>query len=156
MLYERGTKLATLASLVDGLDSRGGRVALVRGEAGIGKTALVTAFLAEHAESSHLLIGACDDLTTPQPFAAIWDIGRQEPSVLGPLRTDDRRGVLDALLELLSRPLRPTILVIEDTQWADEATLDTIQSLGRRIARSHGLVVLTYRDGEVDVDHPLR
>ncbi|HSJ71141.1 MAG TPA: AAA family ATPase [Acidimicrobiia bacterium] len=156
MLYERGTQLATLASLVDDLDTAGGKVVLIRGEAGIGKTALVTAFLEEHMASSHVLVGACDDLATPQPFGAIWDIGRQEPSVLEPLKTDDRRGVLHALLELLSRPLRATILVIEDTQWADEATLDTIQSIGRRIARSHGLIVLTYRDGEVDADHPLR
>ena len=156
MLYERGTQLATLASLVDDLGTAGGKVVLIRGEAGIGKSALANAFLAEQTGSSHALVGACDDLATPQPFGAIWDVGRHEPSVLEPLRTDDRRGVLHSLLELLSRPLRPTILVIEDTQWADEATLDTIQSLGRRIARSHGLVVLTYRDGEVDADHPLR
>jgi DNA-binding CsgD family transcriptional regulator/tetratricopeptide (TPR) repeat protein len=156
MLYERGTQLATLASLLEELGAGGGRVVLIRGEAGIGKTALVTAFLEAHEASAHLLVGACDDLATPQPFGAIWDVGRQEPSVLEPLRTDDRLGVLHALLELLSRPLRPTIIVIEDTQWADEATLDMIQSLGRRIGRSHGLLVLTYRDGEVDADHPLR
>jgi DNA-binding CsgD family transcriptional regulator len=52
--------------------------------------------------------------------------------------------------------LRRTILVIEDTQWADEATLDAIKYLGRRIARTNGMLLLTYRDGEVDYDHPLR
>ena len=46
--------------------------------------------------------------------------------------------------------------VLEDVQWADEATLDTIRFLGRRIGLAHGLLVLTYRDGEVDQDHPLR
>jgi predicted ATPase len=63
---------------------------------------------------------------------------------------------MEVLLELLSRKLRPTVLVIEDTQWADEATLDVIKFLGRRIVRSHSLLILTYRDGEVDGDHPLR
>jgi len=64
--------------------------------------------------------------------------------------------VMDTALDLLSRGLRPTIVVIEDTQWADEATLDVVRFLGRRIGDANGLLVLTYRDGEVDFDHPLR
>lgn len=63
---------------------------------------------------------------------------------------------MSAVLDLLSRSLRPTVLVLEDTQWADEATLDLIKYLGRRIARANGILILTYRDGEVDADHPLR
>ena len=74
----------------------------------------------------------------------------------GPLREGDRPGVLAATLDLLSGSLRPNILVIEDTQWADEATLDAIKYVGRRIGRTNGLLLLTYRDGEVDYDHPLR
>ena len=52
--------------------------------------------------------------------------------------------------------VEPAVMVLEDTQWADEATLDLITFLGRRIARSNGLLVLSYRDVEVDADHPLR
>jgi ATP/maltotriose-dependent transcriptional regulator MalT len=63
---------------------------------------------------------------------------------------------MEALLDLLSRGLRPTVLVVEDTHWADEATFDVIKYLGRRIGRTNGLLLLTYRDGEVDYDHPLR
>jgi DNA-binding CsgD family transcriptional regulator/tetratricopeptide (TPR) repeat protein len=63
---------------------------------------------------------------------------------------------MEAVLDLLSRRLRPTIVILEDTQWADEATLDAIKFLGRRMARTNGVLVLTYRDGEVDADHPLR
>ena len=62
---------------------------------------------------------------------------------------------MEILLDLLSRGLRSTVLVIEDTHWADEATLDVIKYLGRRIARTSGLLLLTYRDGEVDYDHPI-
>jgi hypothetical protein len=63
---------------------------------------------------------------------------------------------MEAVLDLLSRKLRPTIVILEDTHWADEATLDAIKFLGRRMARTNGVLVLTYRDGEVDADHPLR
>ena len=57
---------------------------------------------------------------------------------------------------LLSRRSRPSIVILEDTQWADEATLDAIRFLGRRMTRTNGVLVLTYRDGDVDLDHPLR
>jgi len=63
---------------------------------------------------------------------------------------------MEVLLDLLSRSLRATVLVVEDTHWADEASLDVIKYLGRRIGGANGLLVLTYRDGEVDHDHPLR
>jgi DNA-binding CsgD family transcriptional regulator len=79
-----------------------------------------------------------------------------EPSLVDVLKSDDRYDVYSTLLELLSRSLRPTVVVIEDVHWADEATLDLIKFLGRRIDRTHGLLLLTYRDGEVAGDHPLR
>ena len=56
----------------------------------------------------------------------------------------------------MARSLRPTIVVIEDLHWADEATLDLVKFLGRRIDRTHGLLVLTYRDEQVPGDRPLR
>ena len=59
-------------------------------------------------------------------------------------------------MDLLCRSLRSTVMVIEDAHWADEATLDVIMYLGRRIARTEGLLLVTYRSGEVDYDHPLR
>jgi len=156
MILERETELAELGRLVDKTRSPGGRVVLVRGEAGIGKSTLINRFVADSQDRAHTLLGACDDLLTPQPLGPIWDIARQEPSITGPLAAGDRRAVMEAVLDLLSRSLRPTVLVLEDTQWADEATLDLIKFLGRRIARANGLLILTYRDIEVDADHPLR
>jgi DNA-binding CsgD family transcriptional regulator/tetratricopeptide (TPR) repeat protein len=152
----RDTELAQLRQLLDDLDSSGGRVVLVRGEAGIGKSTLVSEFVSEAADNTHVLVGGCDDLLTPQPLGPFWDMARHEPSIRDPLVASDRPRLLEATLDLLSRSLRPTILVIEDTHWADEATLDVIKYLGRRIARTNGLLLLTYRDGEVDHDHPLR
>lgn len=156
MLLERDREIAQLAGLLAEVPSSGGRVILVRGEAGIGKTALVREFVESHADEAHVHFGFCDDLLTPQPLAPFWDISREEPSLAESLEKGDRLAVMAVLLELLSRGLRPTVLVIEDTQWADEVTLDAIRYLGRRIAETNGLLILTYRDGEVDYDHPLR
>lgn len=156
MLLERENELGLMADLLTGVGSAGGKVVLIRGEAGIGKSALVRKFVGVHGDKAHVLFGSCDDLVTPQPLGPFWDIAREEPSLRDVLEKGDRRGVMEVLLDLLSRRLRATVLVVEDTHWADEATLDAIKYLGRRISRSSGLLVLTYRDGEVDHDHPLR
>jgi hypothetical protein len=79
-----------------------------------------------------------------------------EPALSEALRGQDRYEVFALILELMSRSLRATVMVIEDIHWADEATLDLIKFLGRRIDRTHGLLVLTYRDGQVPGDRPLR
>ena len=155
MILERQAQLAELATLVDQTASAGGRVVLVRGEAGIGKSTLVTQFLIDVRDRANTLLGACDDLLTAQPLGPIWDIARQEPTLVQPLSDGNRRAVMEAVHDVLSRK-RPTVVVLEDTQWADDATLDLITFLGRRIARMNGLLILTYRDGEVDLDHPLR
>ncbi|MDK1018149.1 MAG: AAA family ATPase [Actinomycetota bacterium] len=156
MILERGDELAELGQLLNDLHSSGGRVVLVRGEAGIGKSALVAQFMADVDHRAHVHMGTCDDLLTPQPLGPIWDLARQESSLVQPLSDGHRRAVMESVLDLLSRSLRPTVLVLEDTQWADEATLDLIKYLGRRVARTNGILILTYRDGEVDADHPLR
>ncbi len=60
---------------------------------------------------------------------------------------------------VLSRQLRDrpgSVLVLEDLHWADEATLDVLRLLARRIDTVPVLVVATYRDDQLDRDHPLR
>jgi len=156
MVLEREGELGVLAGLLEGVGSSGGRTVLIRGEAGIGKTTLVREFIDRCSDSAHVLVGACDDLLTARPLAPFRDMARRESSLVDPLNNDDWSGVMDTVLDLLSRGLRPTIMLIEDTQWADEATLDVIKYLGRRIEQTNGLLVLTYRDGDVDFDHPLR
>lgn len=152
-LLERDEELALLSRALADPDAR---LVLVRGEAGIGKTALIRTFLESHEDEINALYGASDDLSTPQPFGPLWDVARTEPSLLEALERADRPAVLNALLELFDRTLRPTVLILEDTQWADEATLDVIKYIGRRLEQTHGLLILTYREGEVDYSHPLR
>ena len=156
MLLEREIELSRLASLHEEIATSGGRVVLVRGEAGIGKSSLVKAFVATVEGSTRVHVGFCDDLLTPQPFGPLWDMAREHRPLLEALRSSDRQQAMEALFELLSRSLRSNVVVIEDTHWSDEATLDAIKYVGRRIARTNGLLILTYRDEEVDLENPLR
>jgi DNA-binding CsgD family transcriptional regulator/tetratricopeptide (TPR) repeat protein len=156
VLLEREIELDLLDSALARIGMTGGQVVLVRGEAGIGKSSLVNAFVEGRERNAHVYYGACDDLVIPRPLGPFWDIARDERSLVPLLEKGDRIAVMQAAIELLSASLRPSIMVIEDTQWSDEATLDAIKYLGRRIGRTNGLLVLTYRDGVVDFEHPLR
>jgi len=153
---EREGEISLLEGLFKGLETSGGRIVLVRGEAGIGKTALVREIIDCCTDDAHTLVGACDDLSTARPLGPFWDMARNEPDLLGAVESNDRLAVMKAVVDLTTRSLRPTVMVIEDTQWADEATLDVISFLGRRIGEVNCLLLLTYRDGDVDLNHPLR
>ena len=114
MLLERDQELTLMAQLLTGVGTSGGKVVLIRGEAGIGKSALVSEFVARHADRAHVLSGTCDDLLTPQLLGPFRDMARNESSLADPLHNGDRSLVLSTCLDLLSRSLRPTVLVIED------------------------------------------
>lgn len=132
-----------------------GLIALVWGEAGVGKTTLLQEF-ARRQREVRVLWGSCDALFTPRPLAPLHDIARQTPGpLLTALTSGASRDVIFSLtLDELERA--PALLVFEDMHWADDATLDLLKYLGRRIERTHSLLVLTYRDDEVGSTHPLR
>jgi DNA-binding CsgD family transcriptional regulator/tetratricopeptide (TPR) repeat protein len=157
-LLERAGPLADLERLL-AASAGGGRIALVAGEAGAGKSALAAAFAAATGARARFLWGACDPLLTPRALGPLHDIARQVGGALRERMADGGRGaVFDALLEALDGPrqrIRP-VVVIEDVHWADEATLDMVAFLGRRLALCRALLVLTYRDDEVGPDHQLR
>ena len=135
-----------------------GRLVLVSGEAGVGKTALVDDFCSGHASDARVLIGRCDDLFAPRPLGPLADIARACGGGLREaLQRDDREAALDAFLDLLAgsgQLASPVITVIEDLQWADEATLDLVRFVARRLPRLPCLVIATYRD-DIGRDHPL-
>ncbi|HEY7009336.1 MAG TPA: AAA family ATPase [Jatrophihabitantaceae bacterium] len=156
-LLERSEALATLAAQFDVVVAAGrGQLVLVRGEAGVGKTALVRRFCDEQG-AAHVLLGGCDSLFTPRPLGAFLDIAH---SVGGDL--EQRAGssaspyeFADALMrELQARP--SSVVVVEDVHWADEATLDVLRIIARRVSGVPALFVVTYRDDEIDRHHPLR
>jgi DNA-binding CsgD family transcriptional regulator/tetratricopeptide (TPR) repeat protein len=156
-LLERDAQMAVLEDALAQVRDGPGRLVFVSGEAGIGKSALVRGFCARVPDRSRVLLGACDGLLTPRPLGPFSDIaaavgGRVEQVVTG---QEPVQAVFEALLEEL-RHDAGSLLVIEDVHWADEATLDVLRLLGRRIERLGALVVATYRSDELARTHPLR
>jgi len=158
LLLERDKQLALLARWHEGIGTRGGCVVLVTGEAGIGKTALVGEFLRRRAAAVRVLWGTCDPLSTPQPLGPLRDVSRQVGGSLLEAMTQgtSRERIFAATIEELERPGKAVVLVIEDMHWADDATLDLLRYLGRRIGRTRAMLVATYRSDEIHARHPLQ
>lgn len=157
-LLEREQQLKSLADAWARVKSGQGRIALVSGEAGIGKTSLIERFLATQGRTAQALRGACDDLFSPQPLGPFIEIAGQIQSDW-PRFIQSETGRLAFSTELflyLQKSPTPVIVVLEDLHWADEATLDVLKFLGRRIHHTRTLLVLSYRDDEVSSNHPLR
>ncbi len=156
-ILEREAELSALASAVRAAADGKGSVALVMGEAGIGKSSLVQALRSYMPAEGRMLIGYCDDLTTPRTLGPFRDLVGSVGTELRSAVTDgsDRDRVLAALRTELTWPEHPTVLVIEDVHWADDATLDALRYLVRRIADMSAVLVLTYRDDELNREHPL-
>jgi DNA-binding CsgD family transcriptional regulator len=156
-LLERADQLAVLDNHLGAVRAEGrGRLVLVGGEAGIGKTTLVRALCAEH-RPVRVLWGACDALYTPRPLGPFVDIADEAG---GELAARVAEGVTPGeLVAALAGELgrrSPSVVVLEDLHWADEATLDVVRLLARRIESVPALVLATYRDDELDRAHPLR
>jgi ATP/maltotriose-dependent transcriptional regulator MalT len=153
-LLERESQLDVLAAATAAAADGVGVVVLVHGEPGVGKSSLVRAYLSGLAPSTRTLVGGCDDLITPRPLGPFRDAVRWRSGPLSDALNGERE-VFEAILDELSHPADVTVLVVEDVHWADDATLDVLQFVVRRIASMRALVVLTYRDDELHPDHPL-
>src|SRR3972149_1336598 len=131
-----------------------GRLVLLGGEAGVGKTALLRRFCLLHRETARAFWGACDPLFTPRPLGPLLDIAERTG---GALEESLARGAKPhEVSALLLRPPSPSIIVLEDVHWADEATLDVLRLIARRVEAVPALFVASYRDDELDRSHPLR
>jgi predicted ATPase len=156
-LLEREPLLDELSGLLAAA-AGGGRVVLLAGEAGMGKSALVRGFAERQAGQARFLLGACDPLLTPRALGPLHDLGRQLGGRLAALLgvAAPREQLFDALLDELDRRGRPqVVVVVEDAHWADEATIDLLVFLGRRMDRTRALLLVTYRDDELAPGHPL-
>lgn len=153
-LLERDEALAELEKLL-AASAGGGRIAVIAGEAGAGKSALADAFAEAIGTRAQVYRGACDPLLTPRVLGPLHDVARQAGGALKEAVAGGRRSAMfDALLDLLDGPRRQRrpVLVLEDLHWADEATLDLVAFLGRRLALCRALLVLTFRDDETGPD----
>jgi DNA-binding CsgD family transcriptional regulator/tetratricopeptide (TPR) repeat protein len=155
-LLERAGDLALLREVLRAAADRRGSVVLLSGEAGIGKSSLLQTWVAEPGTEARLLLGWCDDFLTRRALGPFHDVARSTGgSLADAVASADTGAVFDAVLEQLNDPLRPTALILEDVHWADEATLDVVRYVGRRIQRLPATLVLSYRDDDLAEDHPL-
>jgi DNA-binding CsgD family transcriptional regulator/tetratricopeptide (TPR) repeat protein len=148
-LVERESHLALLRASLDDAIEGAGQLVLIRGEAGIGKTALLRAFLDEARPRATVAIGFCDRASTPRPFSPLYDmsaaLGHDFADLVDhePTQTDVRTWMLN---RLAGGP--PTVIAIDDLHSADDATLDLTRFLARRIESTRAVTILTYREGE--------
>src|SRR5215469_12061766 len=156
-LLEREAQLASLGEYAGEARQGDGRLVLIAGEAGAGKSALV-----EHAQrglpGATWHWGACDGLCTPRPLGPLFDIARTLGGELLELCRADapREELFSALVRQVSAPGELHVLVVEDIHWADEATIDLLRFLGRRIRDVPVLLLATYRDEGLTATDPLR
>jgi predicted ATPase len=140
-LIERESELSTLLTYLENIRTGAGTLALVGGEAGAGKSALVSAFLDEVAV--RIAAGSCDGLSTPRPLGPIIEIAAQLEVDSALPRDELFAAILDALEQ------QSTVVLVEDLHWADDATADFLFYAGRRLDRIPAMVIATYRDDEI-------
>jgi len=156
-LLERDAFLDSLAGYADEALLGQGRVVLLGGEAGVGKTALLEAFQ-ELMPAARWAWGACDDLSTPRPLGPIYDVARDLGGGLHDALKQGaaREELFEALLAALGAGDELTVVVIEDLHWADAATLDLLKQVARRLTTTRVLLLLSYRDDELAEGSKLR
>src|SRR6202050_4468730 len=155
-LLERQAQLDELAQYLREAGTIAGKIAFVSGEAGAGKSALVEQFLQQPPRGTRVLWGHCDALQTSRVLGPVNEVAAGL-SLSVPRESDGAREQLfSPLLERLSPPNPVSVVVLEDLHWADEATLDFVRFMGRRIQRTRCLMIGTHRDDELAPAHPLR
>jgi DNA-binding CsgD family transcriptional regulator len=154
-LLERDTHLDRLRAALERARRGRGTVVLVSGEAGIGKSSLLTEFAGLAAGRARLFRGSCEDLVTARTLGPFRDMARELPGVPVGVGAAERDALLDALLAEMSFTQRPAVVVVEDAHWADQASLDVLRALARRVPELPALLVVSYREEELGGDHPL-
>jgi hypothetical protein len=153
VLIDRDRDMATLLALVDDAARGDGRIAFLGGEAGVGKSSLVTALCAAISGQIAVRRGLADNFPTAAALGPLIDAFPDLDDLVGGGETLDRPRLFRRIRTILSAA--PTVLVLEDVHWADEATCELLRFLGRRLAGLPALIIATFRDDEVAAYHPL-
>jgi DNA-binding CsgD family transcriptional regulator len=158
-------------------------VLLVSGDAGVGKTRLLTELAAEAAERGFtILSGRCAELAETVPYLPLADALRsaaggpladalatrpvltrllpdreitRQPGDLPGLAQQQLFGAVVGMLSELAEA-QPVLLVLEDLHWADRSTRDLVTFLSRVLRRERIALALSYRTDDMHRSHPLR
>ncbi|MEQ4723848.1 AAA family ATPase [Nonomuraea sp. B19D2] len=175
LLVGRSVELARLVRVLQSAAEGMAGVALVGGDAGIGKTRLVAELVSEARERGfHVLVGQCAELGDSLPYLPLADALRgAEPAVRAAAAAHPMLGQLlpgmesapstgltqqrlfGSLLGLLA-DVQPVLFVIEDLHWADRSTRDLLVFLSRMVQSERVCVAGTYRTDDLHRRHPLR
>jgi DNA-binding CsgD family transcriptional regulator/tetratricopeptide (TPR) repeat protein len=162
VLIERAGFLASLEGLLGEALDGSGRLVFLGGEAGVGKTTLAEALAAAAgadngddatAAGPAVRRGSCDNVTTAEALGPILDAFPELITAVDDEAGLSRLRLFRKVREALSGS--PMLLLLEDVHWADEATLDILRYLGRRLAGVRLMILATFRSEEVGPDHPL-
>lgn len=160
VLLERHDVLSALNSALRAAGTGAGGLMLLSGEAGVGKTTVLQQWIASVRNRARVLVGSCEPLSSPRPLAPLLDVLPGMGAGVRQTLTRVRDGatacdLFDGVLADLAGSHQVTVLVFEDLHWADEATLDLVRYLSRRLVRVRALLVATHRDDEIGRTHPL-
>ncbi|HEX6454443.1 MAG TPA: AAA family ATPase [Trebonia sp.] len=173
-LVGRDAELERLAAAVAAVRAGRGKIVLISGESGIGKTAILTALVdLAAAAGARLASGAAEELEMRVPFAAVSDClgltvtsaDRKAAEIAGLMRGAGRPAgtfpaadaeflVTEAILGLVDGwcAAAPVLLAIDDLQWADPASLLVLHRLGRVAGQLPLLLAATRRSGAGGAD----
>jgi class 3 adenylate cyclase/tetratricopeptide (TPR) repeat protein len=168
-LVGRDAELAALDALLGTATAGTAKIALIGGDAGLGKTAFLRAFLElARGRGARVLFGECSEIEARRPFGPVVDAflaaGIPLPDDLrvgGPgaqaVTELERYRAHAALTTTIAEAARTqtVVLAIDDLHWADEATLELVPYLARKLRSARVLVVGAYRTDEMHRTHPL-
>jgi predicted ATPase/DNA-binding CsgD family transcriptional regulator len=155
MLIERDQPLQCLLKSAAQIAAGAGEIVFVLGEAGIGKTSLLAAFTASLGREYLILRGASEALFTARPLGPLRDMAQGMDADMAALLEGalDSARLFPKILDYLKQAGRSVVMVFEDLHWADEASLDLLKYLGRRLEGVPVLLVASVRNDELPADH---
>jgi DNA-binding CsgD family transcriptional regulator/tetratricopeptide (TPR) repeat protein len=168
-LIGRAAELSSLAVALDDVRAGQGRVVVVEGDAGLGKTRLVEHFTSQ-ASGIGVLAGGGIPLAADVPYAPVIEVFRalavlyppageallphDQPSGAGPPGPARLLSLAAEALRAVAEQL-PVVVVVEDLHWADASTRDLVSYLARALRRDRVLLLATVRAEELDPACPV-
>ena len=172
MLYGRDAERAQIGVLLDGARSARGGVLVLRGEPGIGKTALLEDSRDRAADMNVLTVRGVES-EAELPFAGLHRLLRPALSLASQLpapqgqalkaalgleegSTPERFLVFAACLSLISEMAerRPVLCIVDDAHWLDTLSADALLFVARRIEAEGVVILFATREGRFERSKP--